>query len=381
MSLRTFLVKPFDTTHENKYFRGLSLRLQKEFKKADGSISLIGNISCAGDQLDAVFIKDGALVVLDFKNYGGALHVSENTLWSIESEKGEKSFVGGGRSRNPFQQLVGFRNSFIDFMVARKSDIFLGRGEELNLRHANAMVVFHRPVKIVNPMDLPRKAKYFSVEDDTTIAQALKDAHSKNLHLNDVEHARLIKALGVSDDIEYNPSDEGVDTKEAVDEGDARLQFIRKRVESLLNIEHDLQRVLAYCEVMLDMESYKEAKTLRSFIVAGSEAVSGLDYDFSISAALMSEMTSNKRQKFPKDVMLGVGLEGVAGNEPLLMCIEKQSEVTGSGYSLSVTALELNEPLLRAMDVPEDQFEDMEKELHEVINAELLRSTPVQNTE
>jgi hypothetical protein len=71
MSFNSYLVRKFDHTHENQYFRQFSEKLDKAFGKLSGEHVLIGNISVNGHSLDALFICRGQIMVIDFKEYAG----------------------------------------------------------------------------------------------------------------------------------------------------------------------------------------------------------------------------------------------------------------------------------------------------------------------
>ena len=115
MAYKAYLIRQYEHTHENSFFRKFSTQLRKIYKDVDGINVLIGNISCNGHQIDALFIANGKIIVIDFKNYGGKLTFSENNPWSIVSEN-ELVFVqGGGGIRNPYQQVNAYRRSLIQF--------------------------------------------------------------------------------------------------------------------------------------------------------------------------------------------------------------------------------------------------------------------------
>lgn len=85
MPFKSYLIEKFQTTHENKYFREFTALLGNKFNNSEGEHVLIGNISCNGHQMDAVFIARGQITVIDFKDYSGDLTFSENNPWRMNS--------------------------------------------------------------------------------------------------------------------------------------------------------------------------------------------------------------------------------------------------------------------------------------------------------
>lgn len=73
----------YSNTHENRFWNNLVSALNKEFADSDEQVVLIGNLLAEGREIDALLIKEDALVVIDFKDYGGELTISENEPWTI----------------------------------------------------------------------------------------------------------------------------------------------------------------------------------------------------------------------------------------------------------------------------------------------------------
>ena len=54
-----------------------------EYGSSDEEVYLVGNLLAGGKELDALLVKEDALIVIDFKDYGGTLVISENEPWTI----------------------------------------------------------------------------------------------------------------------------------------------------------------------------------------------------------------------------------------------------------------------------------------------------------
>src|SRR5690606_8753028 len=142
MAYQSYLVERFETTHENVFFRELNELFLEEYADKNGDHVFIGNLSVGGHKLDAVFIKSGAIIVLDFKDYEGDLTFSENGPWLIKN-KGKTIFVSGGAvSRNPFQQVNAYRFSLFQYLADNESKILEKNQANIKWDHTNGMVVF-----------------------------------------------------------------------------------------------------------------------------------------------------------------------------------------------------------------------------------------------
>ena len=78
MSFHAYRGNAFDTTHENKAFNQLYDLLADIWSERDEPLHLLGNFFVDGRDVDALIIKRNAIIVIDFKDYGGALQFSEN---------------------------------------------------------------------------------------------------------------------------------------------------------------------------------------------------------------------------------------------------------------------------------------------------------------
>src|SRR5690606_26529991 len=122
MAFRCYRPEAFATTHENIFFREFATQLRKRYEDIEGLHILIGNLSCEGYQLDAIFIASGKIIVIDLKNYGGKLEYSEYEPWRIEND-GDFVFVaGGGGIKNPFQQVNLYRYALLKYLEHSQAD-------------------------------------------------------------------------------------------------------------------------------------------------------------------------------------------------------------------------------------------------------------------
>lgn len=97
-----------------------------------------------GRELDGVLIKKDAISVIEFKNYGGYLEFYENGDWPItinENGSSNTTFVKGGNSENPYQQVRQNKFSLLNIL----NDF--ARFNYADLGHISGIVLF---LKILN---------------------------------------------------------------------------------------------------------------------------------------------------------------------------------------------------------------------------------------
>lgn len=71
MSFEAYLIKKFSYTHENEFFRKFCYEMKRRFDDSKEKCVLVGNVRCQGHEIDALFIKNGQITILEFKDYSG----------------------------------------------------------------------------------------------------------------------------------------------------------------------------------------------------------------------------------------------------------------------------------------------------------------------
>ena len=100
MTFKAYRASASNYTQENLAFNELHDLLKRHWEERDDPLHLIGNVFVNGQEIDAIVLKQNALIVIDFKNYGGNLSFSENGNWKIAGRT-----VKGGSKANPYQQI------------------------------------------------------------------------------------------------------------------------------------------------------------------------------------------------------------------------------------------------------------------------------------
>jgi hypothetical protein len=312
MAYKAYLVEKFSTTHENKYFRTLTLRLQEPFGGQAGEHVLIGNISCNGHQLDAIFIAYGQVTVIDFKDYSGNLVFSENNPWRITTPDNKLLFVAGGaRCRNPFQQVNAYRFSLMDILTANEGDILNGvRANGVNWSHISCIVLFHQDVRFDESEIPPKVSRFFHISDSARIQNLLSDLTSQELGLDDREIQAILDVLDAREENLFTVADDAEEERDPeVDRSRNNLAIIKK-VARNNDGANQYTKILSFYETMIGVERCREETVDTPFAVQFDPQLPPNNYqvDFTTPGALHQLLLRNQQERFPKNLVVGLDL-------------------------------------------------------------------------
>jgi uracil DNA glycosylase len=210
MGFRSVLKYRYDHTHENQIWNKLVSELKTEYNTSKQEAYLIGNLMAGGHELDALFIKEDCIVVIDFKNYGGALEVSENEPWTVSGVE-----INSGR-KNPLSQLSDNKYAVLDVLKKKLPNDY---ENWINLGHIAALVLFHQDIVYDTSntrLDLSQAVSmWFHISDFSHVTQTLDEITSKQTSIKGERAAMLFKALGVTD---FGISEGKEDTREGIED-------------------------------------------------------------------------------------------------------------------------------------------------------------------
>lgn len=172
-------------THENQMLHVFLERLEDGWANSTDWIVAVANAMWNGAEIDLVCILPSAIIVADFKSYGGTLTGTENGPWQADGV-----MVKGGRKTNPYQQLRDNKFSVLDWLQSKV--LLSGR----NLGHISAGVIFAGDIKdqLVLP---PRVRSWFYLTDLTNCAVMLDGLSSPELRIARDEALEIVRRLGV----------------------------------------------------------------------------------------------------------------------------------------------------------------------------------------
>jgi uracil DNA glycosylase len=193
MAFKSFLNFKYAHTHENRIWNKLCERLEQEFGHSDQEAYLIGNLLVSGKELDAFLVKEDSLTVIDFKDYGGELKISENATWTVSGTP-----INSGR-KNPFTQLSDNKYAVLQTLKQKLPE---GYENWVNIGHINALALFHQKIEydldnLSN--DLSHSAsKWFNICDFDHFIPCINEITSNQTSIRGQRTEILFSALGIT---------------------------------------------------------------------------------------------------------------------------------------------------------------------------------------
>lgn len=193
MAAKFYLGERFEHTHENQAFDQLCELVDKHWGSQGENVCLIGNVTCEGHELDALLIKENAITVIDFKNFGGELTFSENGPWYASGNE-----VKGGGKINPYKQIHANKFAVLNWFQRVLPDI----AENSQLGHISGLVLFQQEIDFDDRSRPPRVKSWFNAGDFSSGFTWLVHLSSPGINLATRQQETIIAMLGV---MEYQP--------------------------------------------------------------------------------------------------------------------------------------------------------------------------------
>ena len=224
MTFRAYRAVPFSHAHENRIFNRLHDILLAHWGNQDEPLHLLGNFYVDGSEIDALVVKRNALIVIDFKDYGGKLSFSENARWKIDGKE-----VRGGNKTNPYQQIRDNKFQLLNYL---KNKIVFQSSP--NLGHIAGLCLFHQEVEF-DEADLPHNiSRWFHISDISSAIRSVDAIVSAEINFSNSDIDLLISSLDVPD---YHPDGRPNEVPLPSYEGDEPLD------DEFLNTEQTLALV------------------------------------------------------------------------------------------------------------------------------------------
>jgi len=372
MPYKSYLIEQFDTTHENIFFKEFSDKLSENFKNDNTLSVLIGNLNVNGNQLDALFIKNGQITVIDFKNYGGELKFSVNNHWSIKTKNDIVLVAGGSYNRNPFQQVNQYRRSLIEFLSSRNNTILKELQENINWGHISSLVLFHQPIEF-DKKQIPSNLVYFHISDYQNSIQLLNQIKSNKLNLSDTEINQILQELNISNENLFDESK--IVSDKGKYEEKIKFDLIKRLVKKEPHKADEIDRILAYYRILLDIESYREENKLQNtFTVTTNSNFTNekIIIDYTQKAEVLKALSNNKNERFPKNIFIGVNftIGGLTEKRMLLYQIVLSSEINYAENKNIIEAsnFELYSPVFHQLNLSKNQIDELNNKISQFNN-------------
>jgi tRNA A37 threonylcarbamoyladenosine biosynthesis protein TsaE len=187
MSFFAYRAEPFQYTHENLFFNKLYDLFDAHFQHQKTTLYLLGNLSVAGQQIDALIIKANAIAVIDFKDYGGQIEWFENSTW-----RAEKTRILAGRFENPYKQIQHYKHALMNFL--KQNVVF---EHQPDLSHISGVCLFHQPIVHHKKPFQPTISRWFFVCDIEGFLDCIDSLASPKFRFNDEDQLALVRSFGI----------------------------------------------------------------------------------------------------------------------------------------------------------------------------------------
>lgn len=362
MSFTSYLIRKFDFTHENLFFKKFSDGLNNLYHEKAGEHVLIGNINCNGHQLDAIYITRGQISVIDFKDYQGVLTFSENSPWHIKTPAGELIFVqGGAQMRNPFNQIKAYRFSLMNYLSDKRKNILSETRSAISWEHIGGIVLFHGKIQF-DDAEIPQLIKrYFFIVDTSSIFNLLDSRYSNRLEFSDNEINSIVSALDVKPENLLKNHVFEVDKKVVRDAGAEKLSLIKRLIQGTRS-DSMYSRIINYYKTLINVERFKEptASSLHSFPLEIQPDIANYSLNLSASKDFHAVFLKNLEEKFAQNLFVALNILIDGNPVPLLHAIVLANEIKSKDLvNLNFNEFELYNKALESMGLSEDILEEL----------------------
>lgn len=184
-----FRVGNYDNTAEREQFRVLCNKLKNKYENSEKLCLLIANYNIYDSELDAIFIKNDAICIIEFKNYGGKIIAQENGDWTSN-----ENIIKGGSRKTVYQQVR------INHAALRQGLRELGINSKW-IKDIPAIIVFNQDVLIDNKLSGKVQA-WLHITDNNHFLDKIEDVTCKSTNLSNSDIIDVAIKLNVGNYID-----------------------------------------------------------------------------------------------------------------------------------------------------------------------------------
>ena len=250
--LLAFRVGNFDTTAEREQFRFLCEQLKVHYEDSNEFCVFAGNYNI-GCELDALFIKKDAIIVIEFKNYGGKVIANENGEWTCNGKT-----IKGGSRKTVLQQAR------INHSTVKKELRVLGVSKE-NVKDVPSLIIFNQPIEITNNLSATNKS-WLHITDNEHFLEKLDDITCPHTDLDPLGIVNLAEILNLNSFYLAEFSNATYDTH-------------RKPIESI-DLFEDIKKFEPQTEEKIQNETKdkKDVLDLNSYVIENEDSITLSDF-------------------------------------------------------------------------------------------------------
>lgn len=206
-----FRCSNYEHTAEREQFRTLCKHLRRKYYKSEKMCFLIANYNIFDSELDAILIKNDAIIAIELKNYGGNIIAVENGDWTSNGTK-----ISGGSRKSVYQQ-------------ARVNHASLRNGlNELGIngnwiKDLPSLIVFNKLITLDNRLS-NKVQSWLHVTDNAHFVEKIDDITCLSTNLSNAEMVDLAIKLNLNSFIDKDLSSIFSDDKKNTEKPEDVLQ-------------------------------------------------------------------------------------------------------------------------------------------------------------
>jgi hypothetical protein len=186
MTVKFYRGEPHEYTQENAAFYYLCSD-SKEYLSDKGDVRIIGNVRCNRRPFDAIVISPRSISVVDFKNYGGRLSITEDKEWHTD----DGIQVKGGRYLNPFHQIRDYKIQLARWITANMPS------DQIDASYISCLVLFTKPIQINSDQIDERSRSWFFASDYPDGINFLRNIASPKIKVSSPYMDEMVERLRV----------------------------------------------------------------------------------------------------------------------------------------------------------------------------------------
>lgn len=176
--------------HENNQYDIISELLEAHYRDKDVAAFYFGNINVQGSELDSLLITPYCAIIIEFKNYGGIINISDNQ-WTNTNENKEIEVQGGSKKKTPAKQAEINKSELIKSIQHFKGV----NDQEAKNFPIKAMIVFNQEVKELNGKLPDVYTQWLYITDNNHFIETLESIESDKKYIlfqdsNEIEDYR-----------------------------------------------------------------------------------------------------------------------------------------------------------------------------------------------
>lgn len=180
-----FRCSNYETTAEREQFRLLCKKMKSKYFKSEHFYLLVANYNIFDSELDAIVIKNDAIVAIEFKNYGGNIVATENGDWTANGVA-----IKGGSRKTVYQQAR------INHASLRNGLKELGINNEW-IKDIPSLIVFNKPITLDNHLS-GKVQSWLHITDNAHFIEKIEDITSGSTNLSNLDIINLAISLNLN---------------------------------------------------------------------------------------------------------------------------------------------------------------------------------------